>query len=171
MPQITIGSGGGNAEAGTYVATLDRVDGPREITTKDGSVMDIFEWHFVLSNGETVKGTTSTASGPRSKLYGWLMALNNGKAPKINDLVELNDFRGRRVSITIEIKADGWPKIVTVSAIPLEVQQQQFAGATGAPIKKSGTPALQPLQPIAGKSDVVVSPLRAVAAAEDDLGF
>lgn len=136
MPQITIGTGGGNAEAGAYTATLDRVDGPREITLKDGSVMDILEWRFILPNGEAVKGTTSMASGPRSKLYAWLMALNNGKAPKINDTLELNDFRGRRVVITIEIKADGWPKIANVGPLPVEDQQRDFAAVTGTPVRE-----------------------------------
>lgn len=150
MPQITIGSGGGNVEAGAYVATLDRVDGPREITLKDGSVMDILEWRFVLPNGEAVKGTTSTASGPRSKLYGWLMALNSGKAPKINETLELNDYRGRRVVITIAIKDDGWPKITDVGPLPVEEQQRDFAAATGAPVRE---------------------PVAAAAAATDDLDF
>lgn len=166
MPQITIGT---NAEAGVYFATLKRVSEPYEKTWPDGSVNDQMDWEWLLPTGETLKESTSTATGPRSKTYERLVALNNGRAPLAGQRIELNDYLGRRAILTLTIKENGWPKITNVGAVPLEQQQQDFAAATGAPVSAVAPQQLHP-QPAAAE---VISPLRPTTErpADDQLDF
>lgn len=133
MPQITIGP---NAEAGVYVGTLQKVSDPYEKEWNDGTKSMQLDWSWVLPNGEPVRESTSVATGPKSKLFMRMAALNGGKGPRIGEAVELNDYVGKRAILTIEINANGYPKIVNVGAIPAEMLQRDFAAATGAPVRE-----------------------------------
>ncbi len=182
MPEITIGSGGGNAEAGVYVLTLKSVGEPHMVTMPEnspfgsGDIM-MMDWVWTLPNGEDVRESTTMASGPKSKFFARVVALNNGRAPMLGEKVNTDNYIGRRVIGTITIKESGYPKIVSVSAMPLEMQQQAFAQATGAPVAVAAPQQLHPqpqqLAPSHPQAQPpVVSPLRAQAAAPaDDLPF
>jgi len=152
MTTIRISRGATNADvdAGVYEVTLSGVDGPKTIypaNAPEGT--DILDWRFVLDDGREVAGTTSTASGPRSKMYGWLTALNSGRAPEVDDEIDTDELIGRRAIATIEISPSGWPRIANLGAIPVATQQQRFAQSTGAPTQQPERPPLaqQPIIP------------------------
>lgn len=166
MPQITIGP---NAEAGVYIGTLVKVGDPYDKTWADGTTNQQMDWAWLLPNGEPVRESTSTATGVKSKTYERLVALRGGKAPSVGERIELNDYAGYRAILTIEINANGYPKVKSVGAIPTEMLQQSFAAATGAPVSAVAPQQLHP-QPAAVEA---VSPLRPTSErpADDQLDF
>jgi hypothetical protein len=172
MPLITINSGGDIPE-GVYPVILAGIEGPKKITARQGpnagEEFEIFSWKFVILDGKykdtEIEATTSTATGPRSKLYGFLTALYNGTPPKVNTTFEASDLTGRMALATIQPSDTGWPRIVNLGAVPAGMLGQQVATATGAPV--SG-PASAPAPTPAG----VVTPLREqVAAGSGELPF
>lgn len=141
MPSITIKRGGptNDIENGVYPMTLAGVNGPKTIfppTAPDGT--NIFEWDFTLADGRPIQGTSSTFSGPKSKLYQWVTALRGGKPPEVDEEIELDSLVGRSVLGTIDHNEGGWPRLAQLTAIPASMLQQGFAAATGAPTR--GTP-------------------------------
>lgn len=187
MPEITIGGDGGNADAGVYIGTLQAVTGPRPITLQDGSQMEVLEWRFVLPSGEPVRGTTSLASGPRSKMFKWITALNNGRSPAMKSKLNTDELIGRQAVITVEIKGDGWPKIADVGPVPEALLQQQFVQATGLPSQQPApqpapqAPAPRPMTDASraalaspqgpAPTPITAAPSLQQPAAADDLGF
>ena len=98
MATIKISRGPGSADiaAGVYEVTLAAVEGPKTIypaNAPEGT--DVLDWRFVLDDGSEVSGTTSTSSGPRSKMYAWLTALNSGRAPEIDDEIDTDSLVGQ----------------------------------------------------------------------------
>lgn len=173
MPEITIGANISNAEAGSQVGTLRKVSEPHLVTMPENSPFGggdvwMMDWEWDLPNGETLRESTSTASGPKSKFFERIMALNNGRAPMVGEKINTDAFVGRSAILTIAIKESGWPKIVNVGAIPLALQQQAFAAATGLPPTGApvSAPAPQPLHPAAAPA--AVSPLRPTTERPDD---
>lgn len=153
MPNITIRQGGGpDVDDGVYPVILVEVNGPKRIfpanppdNSPDGGV-DILEWTFAIDDeaGDvTVKDSTSVATSPKSKMYGWLTALL-GKAPEINATFDTDTLLGRRALATIGHR-DGWPRVTQLTAMPVGGLQQSFARATGAPTR-AATPPQQPQQ-------------------------
>lgn len=168
MPQITIKRGGpsNDVEDGVYPMTLTAVTGPKTIypaNAPDGT--DIFEWEFTLEDGTPFQGTTSTASGPKSKMYGWITALRGGKPPEVDEQIELESLVGRQVLGTIGHNDGGWPRIDQLTAIPASMLQQRFAATTGTPTRTptATRPAAQRPRPTAA--------VPVATAAGDDLPF
>lgn len=142
--RISRGAASSDVDAGVYEVVLAAVDGPKTIypaNAPEGT--DILDWRFALDDGREVQGTTSTASGPRSKMFGWLTALNSGKSPEVDDEIDTDDLIGRKAIATIEISPGGWPRIANLGAIPVAAQQRRFAAETGAPVAP-GAPAARP---------------------------
>lgn len=150
---ITVGSGGSNLPDGLYTVALTKIE-QRPITPRSGPnagiEQDGYDWTFVVMQGEyedeEIRGRTSLASGPKSKLYAWLTALFNGQAPAAGTILELGQLTGRMALATIQRNTDGWPRIVSLSPIPPHMLQQQFGQATGAPVQAQ-QPIQQPQQP------------------------
>lgn len=140
MPTIRIGAG--NIEPGAYEVTLQHVSQPKTIYPQnDPDGVEILEWTFVLDDGQQLTDSTSMNSGPRSKMYGWLTALNSGKAPSTDEDIDTDDLIGRRVIANVTLSEKGWPKIGSLSAIPVSVQQKRFAQATQAPTRPTQRPS------------------------------
>lgn len=128
MPTFTISGGGPDIEPGVYPVLLTAIDGPREITAQTGpnagSVVSIFEWTFAIDepgdelDGVEIKGTTSTASGPRSKMFAWITALRGGVAPSVGERFESKDLLGKPALATIGRSDSGWPRIENLGALP-----------------------------------------------------
>jgi hypothetical protein len=159
MAFITVGSGGSDIPAGVYPVTLTGIEGPKTITPRSGpnagQDVDIYSWNFVVDEGEweneEIEATTSTASGPRSKMYAFLTALFGGQAPPPRTSLEISDLTGRRALATIEL-VDGWPRIVNLGAMPQAMLSQRFAAATGAPAQQPAAAATQaPAAPARGR--------------------
>lgn len=131
-----------NVEDGVHVVTLVSISDPKVITPKTGvnagKEMEIHEWVFALEDGTDIEASTSAFLGPKSKMYLWLSALNNGKAPypwpwDPNIDFDTDDFNGRQALATIQTNEGGWPKVLQLTAMPLAMQQAAFGAATGAP--------------------------------------
>lgn len=163
MPLITVKPSGPppekDVEDGSYVVILTELKGPKRIypdnAGPDGT--DIFEWTFAIDDEEgnrEIQDNSSTASSPKSKMYGWLTALMDGKPPVMGTGFEAKDLVGRRALATIGHNEGGWPKVTNLTAIPKQLLQQKFAQATGAPTQApKGQPAraglnLQPSGPV-----------------------
>lgn len=147
-PQITVGEGGFTGPPGTYPVILAKIEGPKTITAKRGPTAgqssDIYDWTFVVVGGEyedaEIDATSSTASGPKSKLYSFLTALLGGQAPQAGQTFELADLKGRMALATVVREESGWAKIAQLSAMPVQYMQQQFAQVTGAPVAAPPAP-------------------------------
>jgi hypothetical protein len=149
MPFITVNSGGVDIPDGVYPVTLVEIKGPKTVTAqrgpKAGQEIDLLDWVFAVDEGDhdgtQIEASTSTASGPKSKMYSYLTALFGGIAPTVGATFETTDLCGRRALATIRKDDNGWPRIENLGAMPAAMQQKAFAKATGAPVKANGAPA------------------------------
>lgn len=172
MPFIEIKSGSVEIPDGVYPVTLVELKGPRTVMAnqgpKAGQEVQLIDWIFAIDDGELdgtpIEAATSTASGPKSKMYAYLTALFNGKAPAIGATFEPSDLCGRRALATVRTGESGWPKIENLGAMPASMQQTKFAAATGAATTPAGSPA---------PAAATAAPLREAVAAgtADDLPF
>lgn len=167
-PFITVGGGGPDIPDGVYPLTLVEIKEPKTVTAKHGPKtgqdVDLIDWIFTIDEGPyegtTLETATTTASGPKSKMYGYLTALLGGLAPAIGTTFERVQLHGRRVLGTVQKDPDnGWPRIVSLGAMPASMLQAGFAKTAGLP----ATPGTQPL-----RETVAVG---ATPAADDDLPF
>lgn len=145
MPLITINKGGVEIPDGVYTVVLAKVEGPKTIQRPDGTDAEIFDWTFQVFDGDhegiELQGTTSTSSGPKSKMYAWLTALFGGKSPAVGTAFEADDLVGKLALATVRTPENGWPKIENLGAIPAAMLAGKVASATGAPITQPGAPA------------------------------
>lgn len=152
MPFITVNQSGPDIEDGVYPVILVDIKGPKTVMAqrgpKAGQEIDLLDWEFAVDDGAregtVISSSTSTASGPRSKMFAYITALSNGVAPAIGANFEKQDLVGRRALATIRKDDTGWPRIENLGAMPVSMQQQKFAQQTGAPttapIAPTGTP-------------------------------
>lgn len=149
MPFITVSQGGVDIPDGVYPVTLVEIKGPKTVTAqrgpKAGQDIDLLDWVFAVDEGDhdgtQIEASTSTASGPKSKMYSYLTALYGGIAPQVGASFEVTDLAGRRALATIRKDDNGWPRIENLGAMPAAMQQKAFAKATGAPVAAAGAPA------------------------------
>lgn len=135
---ITVSAGGPSAETdvpdGVYILTLVDIKEPRQITVtrgeRAGQQMDLRDWVFAVEapgtafHERTIDSSTSTASGPKSKQYAYLTALNGGIAPTVGQKFGKGDLVGRQALGTIAHDEGGWPQIANLSAIPASMRGQ-----------------------------------------------
>jgi hypothetical protein len=121
---ITISAGAPQIDIapGTYEATLTEISEPRTIFPQTGpnagKEVTLRDWTFVLEDGTEIRGSASTASGPKSKTFAWLTALLGGTPPVVGQSYPRAQLIGREALITITIDDGGWPKITNLSARP-----------------------------------------------------
>lgn len=173
MPFIEVTQSGPDIPDGVYPVTLVDIKGPKTVTAqrgpKAGQDIALLDWEFAVEqigphDGVVITASTSTASGPRSKMYSFLTALFNGVAPAIGTGFEKDQLCGRRALATVKKDEAGWLRIENLGAMPASMISQRVAQATGAPVKAEGAPA-----PAAAPT----APLREQVAAgvPDDLPF
>lgn len=147
MTFITVSQGGPSAETdipdGVYPVMLTELKDPRTVTArrgpKAGQEIDLIDWIFTIDAPGTpvhdrpLDGSTSTASGPRSKMYAWLTALLGGKPPAPQQQFSKSDLVGRMALATVSHDDGGWPQIASLGAMPQSMLGQRIAAATGAP--------------------------------------
>lgn len=123
MPFITVSAGAPSAdvEPGVYEATLIDVQ-EDTITTNDRGDVDVYRWRWALDlgddNGVEVESLTSVNTSPKSKLFGYLVALLGADKVGVGKDFEQTDLIGREALITIIKNADGWPKVEQVTGKP-----------------------------------------------------
>lgn len=174
MSFIEITQSGPDIPDGVYPVTLVDIKGPKTVTAqrgpKAGQEIQLLDWQFAVDDGPhdgvVIEASTSTASGPRSKMYGYLTALFGGVAPAIGSNFEKTDLAGRRALATVKKDEQGWLRIENLGAMPASMLAQGVAKATGAPIKAPGSPA-----PAAASTSPLRETVAAGAANSDDLPF
>lgn len=167
MTLITVTKGGPDIEAGVYAVYLGKLEGPKTVTAQRGpnagQDIELFDWTFVVDDGPSagteIEGSTSTASGPKSKMFAWLTALLNGRPPQAGQGFNPEDLVGLRALATISIDESGWPRIQNLGAIPVGMLATKVAQATGAPVTNPGAPG-----PVA--APVAAAPTPAPVAAD-----
>jgi hypothetical protein len=143
MPFITVSKGATtDLTDGVYSVTLTDIKGPRTVTAtrgpKAGQEIDLLDWIFTIDDGPKeglqIDASTSTASGPKSKCYAFLVALFGGAAPPAGTGLEKDDLIGRDALATVRIDPDGgWPRIENLGAKP---QWNKVAKPTAAPAQQ-----------------------------------
>lgn len=171
MPLFTVKQGGSEIEPGVYPVSLVKITGPKTVTAqrgpKAGQDIELFDWTFSIMDptgrydGEEIDASTSTASGPKSKMYAFLTALLGGRPPAVGQTFEANDLIGKIALATISKTEDGWPRIDNLGAMPAAMLAQGIAAATGAPLASPPAAAGQPAR----------EAVAAGAAASSDLPF
>lgn len=188
MPSVTVTSGAPDIADGVYPVVLVEIKGdpnnpenPKVVTAQRGpnagQDIELWDWHFAVDTGPNqpndgveLNESTSTASGPRSKMYAYLTALRNGVPPAIGENIQFESLYGRSALATIRKDDTGWPRIVNLGAMPAQMQGQRLAAATGAPVQAPGAPApaaaaAQPLR------EAVAAGVGAQAPVVDELPF
>lgn len=176
---VTVSAGGPPPDQdipdGVYPVILTALSDPKTVTARRGKNagqdIDLIDWTFAIDypgnplDERILDDSTSTASGPRSKMYAWLAALHNGVAPAVGARFQKSDLVGRMALATVVHDEGGWPRIGNLGAMPTSMQQQRFAQTAGTPIQAAGAPAA---------AAPAAQPLRQAVAAgvgADDLPF
>lgn len=138
MPLITVTQGAREGafkgEDGVHAATLVAIEGPRSgVNKQTGEAYEAMDWVFAVDDApddaSLVWASTSVASGPRSKMFGFLTALLGGKAPAVGQGFEAADLVGRQALLTIRRDEEGWTRVENVGALPRQMQAAPTAPA------------------------------------------
>jgi len=134
MGSITINAGtkvnAYSGDDGTFAATLVEfgdvvstdAEGKPLISSVDGQPYSYREWTWAIDGAPEdaclVWGRTSGASGPKSKAYGWLVALFGGVAIPANTTLDDKQLVGRQALVSIRRNEQGYTNIEGVMAMP-----------------------------------------------------
>lgn len=137
MPLIEVSSGAPTVPQGTYPASVVGIT-PKSLATrysKPGTEDDFLEWTWLvhLPGGGTaeIRSLTTTATGPKSRVFEYLVALMGAGKVDIGDGFDEADLVGKQAMLSIVINEDGFSKVDRVVALP----------AQAAPAKGPKTPA------------------------------
>lgn len=125
MALITIKASASDIEPGTYPVILTDLSGPTTVIAKNGpragEEVELLNWTFAVdggdSDGQEITDSSTTASGQKSKLFGWITALT-GKPPVAGQGFDPKDLVGRRALANVILSDSGWPKIGSLIALP-----------------------------------------------------
>lgn len=79
------------------------------------------EWQFAVEEGEDVievSGTTTTATGPKSKAFRWITALVGAANVKPGANFQPSDLIGLEAQLVIGVNKNGYSKVDDVTALP-----------------------------------------------------
>jgi hypothetical protein len=145
MITITAGAQQADIEPGVYEVTLTDISEPRVIFPQTGvnagKEVTLRDWTFHLEDGTEIRGSASTASGPKSKTFAWLTALLGGTPPVIGTSYPRDQLIGRVALATVTIDESGWAKIQNLSALPKARPQPVAAVPVAAPAAAAPTAA------------------------------
>lgn len=93
----------------------------RDDPTKPGYYLK--EWAFAIEGANTdaciVWATSSMGTSPRSKAYGYIVALLEGRQPPVGTTFDINKHLvGREALVTVHRDTDGFMKVDAVTALP-----------------------------------------------------
>ena len=144
MPLFEVKAGGVEIPDGVYPVVLTAITGPKLVTAQQGpnagKEIELFDWTYAIDapgtpeDGTEITASTSTASGPKSKMFSWLTALMGGKPPAVGTKFEVIDLVGRAALATIRTGESGWPRLENLGAMPAAMLGTRVAAATGAPV-------------------------------------
>lgn len=151
MPFVIVKQGGIEIPDGVYPVILTAISEPKTVQVtrgpKAGSEMDLLDWTFAIDGGEhegiEISTSTSMASGPKSKMFGYLTALLGGRPPVVGQAFEKTDLIGRLALATIRRDEGGWPRIENLSAVPAAMRTKP-AATVAAPVPVAVVSPLAP---------------------------
>lgn len=149
---IEMSSGAPDIADGNYIVTLTGIDGPRTVTSRDGDEFTLFDWTFATEEGVEITDSTSTKTGPKSKMRRWISALI-GRVPAKDEGFDPVDLVGRQAVATIEANEDGWPKVTALGVLmtqpqPVQPAPQPVAAAPAVPVQPVVQAVPQPAAPV-----------------------
>jgi len=144
MPLITVSAGTPAIPAGTYPATLIGI-APKRMATSftNGEEQDFLEWTWLVEAPEKdveITSLTSTATGPKSRIFEYLLALVGPEKAAVGAGFEENDLVGVKVLVSTVVTDQGFAKIDKIVAAPRGRQ----AAAAAAPAPRVQAPAAAP---------------------------
>ena len=104
--EIVIGGDAADIPDGEYTAKVDRI----EVMHSKAYDSDFRAWTFRLDSGSEVGGSTSMATGNKSKAGKWIRALLGAK-PDQGQKVKLTGLPCR---VRVEQDDNGWPRVTDV---------------------------------------------------------
>ena len=143
-----------DGDDGVYEVALISISEPRTVTAqrgeRAGQDVTLLDWQFAIGDdgphaGQVIEASTSTASGPKSKMYSWLTALFEGKSPPVGTELDIEKHLiGRRALATIRRDTEGWYRIENLGALPSRAATPlpapaapaRVAVAAGAPLRE-----------------------------------
>lgn len=146
---VTAGAQQADIEPGVYQVMLNDISEPRTIFPQTGvnagKEVTLRDWTFILEDGNQIRGSASTASGPKSKTFAWLTALLGGTPPPVGSSYPKDQLIGRTALATVTIDDGGWAKIQNLSALPKSPSAKaQPVTAVAAPVADPRTVAGSP---------------------------
>lgn len=168
---VTQGASSIQIDPGVYSVTLTDISDPRTVTAQRGPnagrEINLIDWSFALEDGTVIDASTSTASGPKSKMYAFLTALFGGQAPPVGTQLEKEQLIGRMALATITIDEGGWPRIVNLGALPRPAARP----APAAPTDSSAVVKPRRQAPLNETLDREEQRVPVAASPNDDLPF
>ena len=144
MPLFEVKAGGPEIDDGVYPVILSDITGPKTVTVqrgpKAGQEIDLIDWTFAIDvtghplDGRELPESTSTASGPRSKMYAYLTALFGGTPPPAGTKLTKQHLLGRRALATVTHDEGGWLRIGNLGALPPSMVAAPAAPVVVAPV-------------------------------------
>ncbi len=112
---------GGDIEPGTYLCTLIELEkftitSNGEYDTPAGEEIPKLRWLWATEDGSTIEGSTSLATGPRSKMRAWMSAIGIDLAKPAD--IKLRDLVGREALVNVALNENGYTTISSVVAPP-----------------------------------------------------
>jgi hypothetical protein len=108
------------APAGAWMATLTGIEAWESTDEESGEVRPVFTFHWIADvdgRAVVVDQITSRRTGPRSHLYGVLVALVGPAAVVPAATFRASELIGREAILTVEI-AEGRSRVAAVTAVP-----------------------------------------------------
>jgi hypothetical protein len=111
---------GGDIEPGTYpciLTGLERIEITSDGTYQpEGEIVPLLRWTWTTDDNLVIEGTTSFATGPRSKMRAWMagIGIDIGKPHKLR----LADLLGRDALVSVILNDSGFATIQSIVAAP-----------------------------------------------------
>jgi hypothetical protein len=119
VPLITVKAATPSIAPGTYLGTLVGI-APKSLVTqysKNGKPDDFLEWTWDI-DGDEITSLTTLATGPKSRIFEYLVALLGADKVQIDAGFEENDLVGKSAMLSIIINDDGFSKVDRIVAAP-----------------------------------------------------
>jgi hypothetical protein len=123
VPLITVKAGTPAIPAGTYLADLIGITPKRMVTqySKNGEEQDFLEWLWLVHGEDReieVNSLTTTATGPKSRIFEYLVAMLGSDKVQIDAGFDESDLVGKQVMVQIITTDEGFAKIDRVMGAP-----------------------------------------------------
>jgi hypothetical protein len=150
VPLITVTAGTPVLPAATYPATLIGI-APKRMATKfsnpPGSEDDFLEWTWLVEGPERdveITSLTSVATGPKSRIVEYLVALLGADKVDVGLGLEENDLVGKKVQVQTIVTEDGFTKIDKIIGVAVS-RRASATAAAAAPVKAPAPPVANDL--------------------------